>query len=90
MSLKIKLIPGNIVIKQIEPETEKGGLYIPENAQVKKNEGIVMAVSPRTDGNELTVTVGDKVLFRQHSGTSFELDGKKYLMMSEEHIFGVI
>ena len=77
-----------------ENEQMRGGLYIPDTAKEKPQEGEVIAVGPGKveNGNkiELTVKVGDKVLFGKYSGTEVKLDGDEYLIMREDDILGII
>ena len=77
-----------------ENEQMRGGLYIPDTAKEKPQEGEVIAAGPGKveNGNkiELTVKVGDKVLFGKYSGTEVKLDGEEYLIMREDDILGII
>ena len=61
---------------------------IPEKAQSKTNEGLVVAVGPgaRTDAGEtvpMSVTVGDKVLLPEFGGSKIEVDGEEFQMFRE-------
>lgn len=95
MASKIKPLQDRVIVKRIEEnEQMRGGLYIPDTAKEKPQEGEVIAVGPGKveNGNkiELTVKVGDKVLFGKYSGTEVKLDGEEYLIMREDDILGVI
>ncbi len=79
------------------PEEEKtaGGLFIPDTAKEKPQQGKVIAVGQgrvTEDGKVLALEVkaGDKVLFSKYSGTELKLEGKEYLMIKEEDVLGVI
>lgn len=79
------------------PEEEKtaGGLFIPDTAKEKPQQGKVIAVGQgrvTEDGKVLALEVkaGDKVLFSKYSGTELKLEGKEYLMIREEDVLGVI
>ncbi len=79
------------------PEEEKtaGGLFIPDTAKEKPQQGKVIAVGQgrvTEDGRVLALEVkaGDKVLFSKYSGTELKLEGKEYLMIREEDVLGVI
>ena len=66
----------------------KGGLLIPEKAQSKQNEGVVVAVGPgaRTEAGAkipMAVTVGDKVLLPEFGGSKIEVDGEEFQMFRE-------
>jgi chaperonin GroES len=83
-----------IVKRTDEAEQMRGGLYIPDTAKEKPQEGEVIAAGPGKveNGNriELTVKVGDKVLFGKYAGTEVKLDGEEYLIMREDDILGII
>lgn len=95
MASKIKPLQDRVIVKRMdESEQMRGGLYIPDTAKEKPQEGEVIAVGPGKveNGNkiELTVKVGDKVLFGKYSGTEVKLDGDEYLIMREDDILGII
>ncbi len=95
MATKIKPLQDRVIVKRTdESEQMRGGLYIPDTAKEKPQEGEVIAVGPGKveNGNkiELTVKVGDKVLFGKYSGTEVKLDGDEYLIMREDDILGII
>lgn len=79
------------------PEEEKtaGGLFIPDTAKEKPQQGRVVATGNgrvTEDGKTigLEVKAGDKVLFSKYSGTELKLDGKEYLMIREDDVLGII
>jgi chaperonin GroES len=95
MATKIRPLQDRVIVKRTdEAEQMRGGLYIPDTAKEKPQEGEVIAVGPGKveNGNriELTVKVGDKVLFGKYSGTEVKLDGEEYLIMREDDILGII
>lgn len=95
MATKIKPLQDRVIVKRLEDsEQMRGGLYIPDTAKEKPQEGEVIAVGPGKveNGNkiELTVKVGDKVLFGKYSGTEVKLDNEEYLIMREDDILGII
>jgi len=73
----------------------QGGLYIPDSAKEKPQQGEVVAVGKgkRDDSgkvNALDVEVGDRILFGKYSGSDIKLDGNEYLIMREDEILGVL
>ena len=73
----------------------QGGLYIPDSAKEKPQQGEVVAVGKgkrADDGKLLTldVQVGDRILFGKYSGNDIKLDGNEYLIMREDEILGVL
>ena len=85
-----------VVVKRVkEEEKTKGGIIIPETAQVMPQEGEIVAVGPGArdeDGERiaLDVKVGDRILFGKWSGTEVKIDGEDLLIMKESDIMGVI
>ena len=81
-----------LVFQRAAAETKtKGGLLIPEKAQSKTNEGVVVAAGPgaRTEAGEtvpLSVAVGDKVLLPEFGGIKLELEGEEFQMFRESDL----
>ena len=97
MATKITPLHDRVIIKRIE-ETEgktAGGLYIPDNAKEKPQEGEVIAAGEgkyKEDGTRqsLDVKAGDRVLFGKYSGSEIKLDGEEFIIMREDEILGKI
>src|SRR5580692_5514363 len=94
--MKIRPIYDRIVVKRIEDDTEKtaSGLFIPDSAKEKPQEGEVMAVGQgkRADDGKLIaldVKAGDRILFGKYSGSEIKLDGEEFLIMREDEVLGV-
>jgi chaperonin GroES len=94
--MKIRPLYDRIVVKRIEQGEEvRGGLYIPDSAKEKPQEGEVVAVGKGKrleDGKvvPLDVQVGDRILFGKYSGSDIELGGDEYLIMREDEVLGII
>ena len=95
--MKVRPLQDRVLIKRLEDETEKtkGGLYIPDSAKEKPQQGKVMAVGKgrvSEDGKviPLDVKAGDKILFGKYSGSEIKVDGEELLIMREEDILGVV
>src|ERR1700721_3753477 len=92
--MKIRPLYDRIVVKRIEEkETMQGGLYIPDSAKEKPQEGEVVSVGKGKrleDGKlvPLDVAVGDRILFGKYSGSDIKIDGQEYLILREEEILG--
>ena len=75
-------------------EVTSSGLYIPDTAKEKPQQGTVIAVGAGKveNGNkiEMTVKKGDKVLYGKYAGTEVTLDGEEYLIMRESDIVGIL
>ena len=84
-----------LVERARKSKTTKGGLHIPDSAREKPIEGFVVQVGRGTvneDGEirPLDVHAGDRILFGKYSGTEIELGGKKYLILREDEVLGII
>lgn len=95
--MNIRPLYDRIVVKRIEEEAEKtaGGLFIPDTAKEKPQQGEVVAVGQgkRNDDGKLIpldVKVGDRILFGKYSGSEIKMDGVEYLIMREDEVLGVI
>ena len=94
-SVKVSPLADRVVIRALE-ETEqmRGGLYIPDTAKEKPQQGEIVAVGPgRFDEGKrvpMDVKVGDKVLYGKYSGTEVTLDGDQYLILRESDVLAVI
>lgn len=75
--------------KQAEEKTASG-IYIPNAAREKPQQGTVVAIGNGSENWKMIVNVGDTVMYGKFSGSEIELEGKKYLMMRENEIFGRI
>ena len=92
---KIAPLADRVVVKALEDtETMRGGLYIPDTAKEKPQQGEIMAVGPGRfeDGKRvpLDCKVGDKVLYGKYSGTEVAVDGEQYLILRETDVLAVI
>ncbi len=87
---------GDRVVVQPKPAEEKteSGIYIPDSAKEKPQEGTVVATGPGRAENgtriEMTVEEDDDVIYGQYAGTEVTLDGDEYLIMRESDIFGIV
>jgi chaperonin GroES len=94
-SVKVAPLADRVVVKALE-ETEqmRGGLYIPDTAKEKPQQGEIVAVGPgRFDEGKrvpMDVKVGDKVLYGKYSGTEVTLDNEQYLILRESDVLAVI
>ncbi len=94
--MDIRPLYDRIVVKRIEEtETKRGGLYIPDSAKEKPQQGEVVAVGKgkRTDDGKLIpldVKPGDRILFGKYSGNDITIDGTEYLIMREDEVLGVL
>ena len=94
-SAKVAPLSDRVVVKASE-ETEqmRGGLYIPDTAKEKPQQGEVLAVGPgRTEDGKrvpMEVKTGDKVLYGKYSGTEVTIDGEQLLILRETDILAIV
>jgi chaperonin GroES len=96
MSTTIRPLNDRIIVRRVEEQEQmRGGLYIPDTAKEKPQEGEVIAVGQGRILNNgervaMDVKAGDKVLFGKYAGTEVKLDGEEYLILREDDVLGVI
>jgi chaperonin GroES len=95
-STQIQPLADRIVVKALE-ETEqmRGGLYIPDTAKEKPQQGEVIAVGPgrMTDEGKRVpseLKAGDRVLYGKYSGTEVTVGDEPYLILRESDVLAVI
>lgn len=92
----IQPLADRVVVQALdEAEQTRGGLYIPDTAKEKPQQGKVVSVGPgklSDQGERLTPDVkdGDTVLYGKYSGTEVTVDGEDYLILRESDILAVI
>jgi chaperonin GroES len=94
-AVKVGPLADRVVVKPLE-ETEqmRGGLYIPDTAKEKPQQGEIVAAGPgRYEKDKrvpMELKVGDKVLYGKYSGTEVTLDGEQYLILRESDVLAVL
>ena len=96
MALKLKPLADSLVVEPIErEEVTASGIYVPETAKEKPQEGKVLAAGPGRrdeDGKyiPMDVKVGDRVLYAKYAGTEVKLEDKKVLILKESDILAIL
>jgi len=81
-----------VLVKPIEKEEKtKSGIYLPDTAKEKPQEGEVLAAGPgkmTDDGKRipLDVKVGDRVIYAKYGGTEIKVDGEDLIILRESDI----
>ena len=76
--MKVKPIGERVLIEPVETEEKTaGGIYIPDTAKEKTNEGKVLAVG---DAKDMPVKVNDRIMYESFSGSDVNVDGKKLMI----------
>jgi chaperonin GroES len=94
-SVRVNPLADRVVVKALEEsEQMRGGLYIPDTAKEKPQQGEIVAVGPgKYEDGELvpmTVKVGDRVLYGKYSGTEVTIDGEPLLILRESDVLAVV
>jgi chaperonin GroES len=89
--MNIKPLADRVLIVTAPAEEKTiGGIIIPDTAKEKPLKGEVIAVGTGTKDEEMTLKVGDTVLYGKYAGTELELDGNKYLIMRQSDVLAVL
>lgn len=94
--MNLKPLGDRVVIENVEQnDVSAGGVFLPDTAKEKPQEGVVRAVGTgRTldNGTKLAmgVKVGDRVIYSKYSGSEVKIDGKEYLIVSEKDVLAVV
>ena len=94
--MKVRPLHDRILVRRIDEETKTaGGLFIPDTAKEKPQQGEVIAVGNgkvAEDGKvrPLDVKKGDKVLFSKYAGNDIKIDGEEVLILKEDDVLAVI
>ena len=91
MAVNIKPLADRVLVEPQAAETKTAsGIIIPETAKEKPQRGQVVAVGNGKKDHEMTVKVGDMVLYGKFSGTELKHDDKDYLIMREDDILAIV
>ena len=86
--MKIKPLGDRIVVKMVEMETKTaGGILIPQTAQEKTQEGVVLAVG---DDEAIKVKVNDRVIYDKYAGTTIKVAGEEQLVLKFSDVLAKI
>ena len=94
--MKVRPLYDRILIKRVEEEQKTaGGLFIPDTAKEKPQQGLVVAVGNgkiQEDGSlrKLEVKSGDKILFSKYAGNDIKIDGTEHLILKEDDVLAVL
>ena len=94
--MKIKPLSDRVVVKPaLAEEKAQGGIIIPDSAKEKPQKGKVVAVGPGKASEagtivEMTVKVGNEILYGKYSGTEVTIDKEDYLIVRESDILAIV
>jgi chaperonin GroES len=94
--MKVRPLYDRILVKRVDEESKTaGGLFIPDTAKEKPQQGLVVAVGNgkiQDDGSlrKLDVKAGDKILFTKYSGSDIKIEGTEHLILREDDVLAII
>ncbi|MDR1412723.1 MAG: co-chaperone GroES [Actinomycetes bacterium] len=94
--MKLKPLGDNIIVKQAAAETQlKSGLYVPDSATEKPQQGEVLAVgegklNKKGERIPVDVKVGDVVIYSKYGGNEVKLDDEEYIILKSDQVYAVV
>lgn len=94
--IKLKPLDDRIVVEPVEAEQKTaGGIVLPDTAQEKPQRGKVLAVGPgklldNGKRGEVSVAVGDEVIYGKYAGSDIELDGRDIKILRESDVLAKV
>lgn len=94
--MKLRPLDDRVIIKQSEAEEKTaGGIVLPDTAKEKPQIGKIVAVGTgklldNGKRSEMTVKKNDEVIYGKYAGNEVEIDGKKYVILRESDILGIV
>lgn len=94
--MNLKPLGDRLVVQPVEQDEQTAsGIFLPETAKEKPQQGEVIAAGPgarneKGDRVAMEVAVGDRVLYARYSGTTVKLNGKEYLILKETDVLAIV
>ena len=94
--VKLRPIGDRVIVQRLgSADKTKSGLYLPDTAKEKPQEGKVVAIgSGKTLKNgkvvPLAVKAGDRIIFGKYSGSEIKVDEKEYVFLNEDDILAIV
>jgi chaperonin GroES len=94
--MNLKPLGDRVVVKPIEQDEQTAsGIFLPETAKEKPQQGEVIATGPGARDEEgdriaMELQVGDRVLYARYSGTTVKIDGKELLILKESDVLAIV
>lgn len=87
----LKPLADRVLIEPKEAETKTAaGLYIPDTAKEKPQQGTVVAAGPGKKDEPMEVKVGDQVIYGKYAGTEVTFEDKKYLIVKQSDTLAIV
>lgn len=89
--MKVKPLGDRVIVKLEKNEAKTaGGIIIPDTAQEKTQQGMVVEVGPGTEKEKITVKKGDKVMYDKYAGTQVKINGEEHLILKMADIIATV
>jgi chaperonin GroES len=89
--IMIKPLADRVLVQPKEAETKTAsGIYIPDTAKEKPQQGKVIAVGPGKKDEPMEVKVGDEVIYGKYAGTEVTVENEKYLIVKQSDILAIL
>ena len=94
--MNLRPLGDRVVVEHVEQQDKSaGGVFLPDTAKEKPQEGIIRAVGPGRTNDDgkllpLSVKVGDRVIYSKYSGSEVKVDGVEYLIVAEKDVLAVV
>lgn len=87
--LKFKPSVGRVLVEPAPAEEKtSGGIIIPDTAKEKPQRGSIIAIGPEKKDEPISFKIGEIVLYSKYAGNEIQIDGKDYLLMTANDIYG--
>jgi chaperonin GroES len=89
--MKVKPLADRVMVKLEKNEAKTaGGIIIPDTAQEKTQQGVVVEAGPGTEKDPVFVKAGQKVMYDKYAGSQVKIDGEEHLILKMSDIIAVI
>jgi chaperonin GroES len=89
--MKVKPLADRVMVKLDKNEAKTaGGIIIPDTAQEKTQQGVVVEVGPGTEKDPITVKAGQKVMYDKYAGTQIKIDGEEHLILKMADLIAIV
>jgi chaperonin GroES len=89
--MKVKPLADRVLVKLEKNEAKTaGGIIIPDTAQEKTQQGLVVSTGPGTEKEKNTIKSGDRIMYDKYAGTQIKIDGEEHLILKMADIIAVV
>jgi len=89
--MKVKPLGDRVLVKLEKNEAKTaGGIIIPDTAQEKTQQGLVVETGPGTEKEKITVKNGDRIMYDKYAGTQIKINGEEHLILKMADIIAVV